>query len=38
MGLLLEGCFERSLLSRNCRLLGVNNAAGQGVLTVVTES
>jgi hypothetical protein len=32
------GLSSWSLLSRNSRLLGVNNVAGKGVLTFVTES
>jgi hypothetical protein len=34
----MKAVFEWSLLSRNFRLLGVNNVAGPGVLTFVTES
>src|SRR2546430_2068854 len=36
--LLLKAPVRRSVLSRNPRLLGVNNAAASGLLTIVTES
>jgi hypothetical protein len=36
--LLLKAPVKRSVLSRNPRLLGVNNVAASGLLTIVTES